>query len=453
MNLRKVLIIIYFLTFCSVSLAQNADDNEFLKDLNSQLQQQKDALDPFAGEEVEIDIESLGLDDVNSGKKSAAQQNNIQDLVEENQIPYQEPEAPPVTFESTQQGEIINDIIGVDNFKNEEKSGQFEEGQLQPITPGSAKSQDIPDQTKAIKGVINKFHKDKTPKKEQQDIVQKEEEKKKISANKDNEKQKVKEKLPNEKKNTEEQNKKELEKLRKKYLYTIKDKAKIDDNYVMPEKKNINRYVIDEAPALPILSRFRTNENLHIPIIPTPRERIDNLFQAIASRNVGYFNSSFKYVQNPNVFNLQGDNLLTYSIIYRNYPALISILTKGADPNLPNKLGYSPAAIAIEIKDFDSFKLLFDSGADLDFRDRFDRTYLMYASRVGFLPAVEYLISKGADINARDVDGFTALAIAYKHKRDVIISYLIKNGAKTWSQDKFEAKKQSLIRELENRWK
>jgi ankyrin repeat protein len=85
--------------------------------------------------------------------------------------------------------------------------------------------------------------------------------------------------------------------------------------------------------------------------------------------------------------------------------------------------------------------------------DAFGRTYLMHAARLGFLPAVDLLIGRGIDVNAMDNDGFTALSIAYRHKKELIVQYLLKNGAKTWIEKPYKPEDQSLIKELENRWK
>jgi ankyrin repeat protein len=52
-----------------------------------------------------------------------------------------------------------------------------------------------------------------------------------------------------------------------------------------------------------------------------------------------------------------------------------------------------------------------------------------------------------------DEDGFTALSIAYRHQKELIVRFLLKKGAKTWVEKPFEPKKQSLLRDLENRWK
>lgn len=77
----------------------------------------------------------------------------------------------------------------------------------------------------------------------------------------------------------------------------------------------------------------------------------------------------------------------------------------------------------------------------------------MQAARVGFLPGVDLLVSRGVDVNLMDNDGFSALAIAYRHKKEVIAQYLLKHGAKTWVEKTYDPTPQTMIQELEGRWK
>ena len=226
-----------------------------------------------------------------------------------------------------------------------------------------------------------------------------------------------------------------------------------EQEILIPRKKTINRFRTNNVPAIPILDRYRTKDNLHIPLAKTPQQKIDTMFKGITFGNIAFFNSAYRDVENPNVKNGKGDTALTYAILLQKYDVIASLISKGSDPNKPNDLGYNPLTIAIEMGDIKSFELLAKNKADIHYIDGFGRTYLMHAARVGFLPAVEFLVSKGAQINALDVDGFTALAIAYRHKKEVIVKYLKKHGAKSWIKKKYEPRKQYLIEELENRWK
>jgi len=239
---------------------------------------------------------------------------------------------------------------------------------------------------------------------------------------------------------------------------SINDKDNLDKNFdeeenVVPRRKDLARFALEELPPLPILNRTRTQDNFHIPFVYTPKEYIDIMFSAISMGSISYFNEAFKYVLNPNVMNDQGDTILTYAIFLKKYSIISSVLAKGADPNLPNKLGHTPVSIAIELIDFQALELLEKNNVDLTYKDVFGRTYLMHASRVGFLPAVDLLVKNNLNINDMDDDGFTALSIAYRHKKELVVQYLLKNGAKTWVEKSYNPEKKYYIDELNNRWK
>lgn len=266
-----------------------------------------------------------------------------------------------------------------------------------------------------------------------------------------------------EKKIYEKRRKKILNDLRRMYLGDEKDEKiqrlqQIDDDFaqdevIIPKEKNLNRFAVEELPAYPILSLNRTEDNFHIPFINTPKQIINLAFQAVREGDILRFKEIYKSVKNPNIQNEYGDTFLTQAILIKNHQLVAEILACGADPDLPNRLGYTPIEIAIELLDFRSLQILVDNYADIKSLDRFGRTYLMHASRVGLLPAVDLFVKKGVDVNAIDKDGFSALSIAYRHKKEVIVQYLLKNNAKQWNERKFIPQSQSLINELQNRWK
>ena len=226
-----------------------------------------------------------------------------------------------------------------------------------------------------------------------------------------------------------------------------------DEEKIIPKRKELAPFALEELPPLPILNRSRTSDNFHIPFVYTPKEYIDVMFSAISMGSVSYFNEAFKYVLNPNIKNEQGDTILTYAIFLKKYSIISSVLSKGADPNLPNKLGHTPVSIAIELVDFQALELLEKNNADLQYKDAFGRSYLMHASRVGFLPAVDLLVKNNLYINDMDDDGFTALSIAYRHRKELVVQYLLKNGAKTWIEKSYNPQKRYFMDELNNRWK
>jgi hypothetical protein len=407
-----------------------------------------------------VDVESLGLDDVsntavtnNAAAKGAAAkvatEENLPEIVlpgessSKNEIPKENPIVPnaATSTNSVKQPEVEAQSLAADKDPNADS----------PLK----KMQNFLNKENITKNSVDKKIEDKKTTAKTAKYINSTKKKNLKKRLEEEERKKHNEKLREEKL-------KKLNELREKYLIKAKvkpeDQADEDilddeDEKIVPHKKEINRFISEEMPAYPILNRYRTSDNLHIPIIPTTKEKIDLLFDSIAFGTIGYFNAAYKNVQNPNARNQNGDTLLTYAIIMQKYFVVASLLAKGADPNMPNALKYTPLDIAIEMLDFKSIELLVKNKADVNYLDNFGRTYLMHAARVGFLPAVELLVERGVDINAMDDDGFTALSIAYRHKKEIIVKFLLKNGAKTWIEKPYEPQKQSLIKELENRWK
>ena len=287
--------------------------------------------------------------------------------------------------------------------------------------------------------------------------------------------EKLRQRIAQEKKKAEEKREKErreaktkrLNKLREEYLIKLNNHETneefLDEDLVskmqessaiIPKEKSFrwsNRFVSYDPPPLPILDRYRGNDNKHIPIIPTIQEKVDLMFQAINSNNPAYFNSTYQYVLDPNVRNPNGETILTYATLFQKYGTMSSILAKGADPDLPNALGHTPLDIAIELLDMKSAQILIEMNADPNYINGLGRTYLISAARVGFLPLIDLLISQGVDINATDNEGLTALATAQKYKQDIVAKFLLKSGAQSLVQ-KPRVVEQNIIKELENRW-
>lgn len=420
------------LTFIQLAAAQNKTPQS-LEEINADLQAKKAELEPFDEKSVKVDVESLGLDDIDKNDKKIA----AEKAAKENK----KPEEPAKPAEQTVEQKPA-EIPQPEPVKEEVKKAP-EAVVAKPVEAEKPQPQPQPEKAVAVT---------KKPTEQYLNSQKKKNLKKRLAEEK--------RKKQNEKHRQEKL--KKLAELREKYLIKIDENIEQNQNEeifadsdekIIPQKKEINRFISDEPPAMPILNPYRTADNLHIPLIPTPKEKIDLLFSAILSGNVAFFNGAYKNVENPNVRNQFGDTILTAATILQRYPIIASALQKGADPNIQNKLGYMPLDIAIELSDIKSIELLVDNGADIQYRDKFDRTYLMHAVRVGFLPAVELFVTRGLDVNAMDSDGFTPLAIAYRHKKEVIVKYLLKHGAQTWVEKPYDPGNQSLIRELENRWK
>lgn len=419
-----------------------------LEEINADLKVKKSALEPFDPKKVKVDLESLGLDDVEKKpeeKKSVATELELPTLplpdskkpvaakaeeVKKEKTPEAKEALPEGESLQDKKGSVLSKIQSFLHVGDGDKKSSEAKTEEAPATSAS-------DIKKPTEKYINS--------KKKQNL------KKRLEAEK---KRKWDEKKQQERS-------KKLQELRKKYI----EEAEIDEKNpelqdedfdtsekILPQRKDLNHFLSEDQQPLPILERYRTSDNLHIPIILTLKERVDILFYTISIGSVSAFNEDYKDIQNPNVRNEVGDTILTCAILLKKYPIIASVLGKGANPNLPNKLGYNPLSIAIELLDFKSFELLANNKADLNYVDAFGRTYLMHAARLGFLPGVGLLVSRGVDINVIDNDGFTALAIAYRHKQEAIAQYLLKHGAKTWVEKPYNPQQQSLIRELEDRW-
>jgi ankyrin repeat protein len=454
-------ITIYFVFCSSLHAAQETNNRktpQSMEEMAEDLKARKAALEPFDPKKVKIDIESLGLDDLD--KKTEAQKQ------EEKEPAIKNP--PEVKVDKAKEPEVKELPAAILAPTITDKANSSESNPIVPAAESGKVGATI-DKVQSLNPVskIQNFLNKKSNKPEEETIVaprkfQKTKTEKYInSAKKQSLKKRLaaeKQKKLNEKKR--EEKLKKLQDLREKYLIQIeKNSSQLSDEdfdesdqKIVPRPKEINRFISDELPAPPILNHYRTADNLHIPLVPTIRERVEVLFNAISSGSVSYFNSAYKDVENSNIRNQNGDTILTYSVLLQKPAIMASVLAKGADPNLPSGLGYTPIDIAIEMLDIKALELLIDNKADPKYIDAFGRTYLMHASRVGFLPAVELFVSKGVDVNAMDNDGFTALSIAYRHKKEIVVKYLLQNGAKTWIEKPYEPGDQSLIKELENRW-
>jgi len=399
--------------------------------------------EPFKDKDVKVDLESLGLDEIDAkdGKKPVAESSKVPEPLVKNSVNEKKPEEKKEE-KSSSDSSIANKI-------SEQTGGALSKIQNFLSKTSPQKDDDKTKKLKANSGLA------KTEKKDKYINSQKKLNLKKLLTAK-------KKAAENEKKHKAKLAK--LNKLREKYLIKIDQEQSnqienFDDDLVegdekiIPQRKNINKFSLYETPPPPILDRYRSSDNVGIPIVFTKAEKVDILFRSIGREDISYFNSAYSDLENPDLRNYAGDTILTYSLLLQKRDVAASILAKGANPNLLNGLGYTALQIAIETLDLASFDLLVNSNADINYVDGFGRTYLMHAARVGFLPAIETLIKKGVNINALDFDGFSALEIANRYKQDLSVALLLKNGAKPWVEKPYDPNSESIIKQLENRWK
>ena len=460
----------YFAIFIAFTQNVVAQDIQTLEEINAELIKKKAELEPFNDKDIKIDLESLGLDDVNKKEETNAvvevkkeiKQNKEDDLklpnlneimAKDNPTQNNDNSQNIVESPSTESPSIISKIKNVitsDIKESVDKSQEKNTPPKQEVKKEEVKEV-IKNENKKIEEVKKKEEPIKSDKKteansENTNILES------MSNNIDAPKENI---IKSEEKPII-QNKK-LQKLREQYLIKVRDRksdlVKKEFSAILPKRKTVNPFISDELPAVPILNNYRTVDNEHIPIFLSYEERVNTLFDAVSYDNVAFFNSAYANVKNPNIKNALGDTILTYSILLGRHDIMISAINKGANVDLPNSLGYRPLDIAIELLDFKAFEILVNNNADIYQLDLFGKSYLTSASRVGFLSAVKVLIIKGLDVNLIDKEGFTPLTVAYRNNRELVARYLLKNGAKNQNNIDFNRQSKSIIKELENRWK
>jgi ankyrin repeat protein len=453
----QIILTAAFMAFYSaVAVAASQDNEEIpqtLEEINNELNAKKAALEPFDQKDVKVDLESLGLDDLEPVNIKNNPETTDAKEIKKNQSEEKLPNQIIPKAGEVNKGAAIKEKT-LEPLENKAKAADSIFVPAGSVNDENSQSKNNDNYVSKIQNFLN--NKSNRPQKSASSNTNKT-----IDKHLDSTKKAVLKSHRQKKHEKEQQEKfKKLKELRQKYLIKINKSSsgKSDENFeniddkIIPRRKEINPFISDEAPALPILNYYRSPDNLHIPAILTNTQKVTILFNAIDSGSVSFFNSAYKNVQDSNIKNQFGDTILTYSVLFQKHSIIASILAKGADPNMPNGLGYTPINIAIEMFDIKSLELLIENKADPGYIDGFGRTYLMQAARVGFLAAVELFTAAGVDINAMDNDGFTALSIAYRHKQELIVKYLLQNGAKTWIEKPYEPENQSLIRELENRW-
>ncbi len=440
--------------------------------LQNILEKKKKEVDPFANQKFNVDLESLGLDNVEEKSKKSKSTNlplasdSVFDKTavkpaqqNQQQVPQKSPQKPLIASEKPP--EKLVEKLPKNSSSNSLQQIKQSVDENQDLTSKVSEKKPAKKRLKKPKSRKKKSSKSNLKRKSNRSKNLKKSSEENFDLNSPSKKPVIYDSEITKNEFLMRQRIEELEKLQKSYtakqlILERGNELAIEDmdieNKIIPKRKNLNSFSVEELPPLPILNRSRSYDNSHIPFVLTPKEKIDIMFSAVSLGSITFFNEAFKDVQNPNIYNDQGDTILTYALLIHKYPVIASVLAKGADPNLPNKLGHKPVGIAIEMIDFPALEMLADNNADLNYVDAFGRTYLMHAARVGFLPAVDLLVKSGVNLNAMDEDGFTALSIAYRHKKELVVQYLLKHGAKPWEEKSFTTKSESLINTLQNRW-
>ena len=152
----------------------------------------------------------------------------------------------------------------------------------------------------------------------------------------------------------------------------------------------------------------------------------------------------------PNIFDNDGDNALTFATIKESIDVMRLLLTAGTDPNMKNKNSNTVLFRVVHTSAHEALKVLLDSGlANLNQQDQHGDTPLHDAARIGNARAVELLLEYGASTDIGNNRGLTAL----KSARTDEIKRLLADGGKALREAKQRADKLRKEQEaFENRW-
>ncbi|RYP61230.1 hypothetical protein DL770_009835 [Monosporascus sp. CRB-9-2] len=121
------------------------------------------------------------------------------------------------------------------------------------------------------------------------------------------------------------------------------------------------------------------------------------------------------------------------------------LLTRGADPNVPDRYGRTCLHLAVEACGSDSsrsarslsiVKILLEHKANPNARDNTDKRPLYLACHLGNGKLVNELLRAGADANGRGVLDETPLIVAVRHLHVPVVKKLVASGANSTLRDK-----------------
>lgn len=126
-----------------------------------------------------------------------------------------------------------------------------------------------------------------------------------------------------------------------------------------------------------------------------------------------------------------GRSALLYSTYYQNTLVLESLISMGADIDLPNGYGTTPLIMACVNRNTAAIKNLLDAGANASLLNNFGRNCLHISVRNSDALLAQELIDSGIDVNSvgTDPEHETALSFAAHTGDAAIVKILLKAGA------------------------
>lgn len=112
-----------------------------------------------------------------------------------------------------------------------------------------------------------------------------------------------------------------------------------------------------------------------------------------------------------------------------------SLLSSGADPNLPDGYGKTALMGAALMALDEVAEHLLEAGASVDVKDRQGRTCLHYAVMGGRISIVQLLLAHGESPNAADENGDMALHLAAEAGNHAMVCWLLEAGANSGARN------------------
>ena len=123
-----------------------------------------------------------------------------------------------------------------------------------------------------------------------------------------------------------------------------------------------------------------------------------------------------------------GRTALFWAAKIADIEAMKLLLTKGADPNIPDHSGYTPFLRCANRSD--CLTILLEAGADIQWKAHggYSKMHLLLED-IDDISCVELLSYHGVNLNEREMQGFTPLILAIYHGRIHSTRWLLENNA------------------------
>ncbi|MCD6045475.1 MAG: ankyrin-3-like [Gammaproteobacteria bacterium] len=147
----------------------------------------------------------------------------------------------------------------------------------------------------------------------------------------------------------------------------------------------------------------------------------------IDERGKKILNLLLAFGADPKIFNMNGENVLTYFIRNSKTDEVKALLEAGINPNIKNMAGEFPLMLAIQLGKLEMVKAIIENSkiAVVNLRNNENRTALFIALKLHRLDIASYLIEKGADMHEAGDSKDNYLLHFFMQKNDILVSKFI----------------------------